>query len=106
MGGKTLGDRVKLALGITGIPAASADDVMNEAKSYTFGRRERVARRARWWWVRLLIGIALLSVAADVERPLSLFVVATVLGAIFVLSGLMGWYLHTRVFATDHEQPK
>lgn len=68
---KAIGERMKLYVGITGIPVASAEDVMGEARlpacrSYrSKDRVDRVARRARLRWVRLLIGVGLLCPASQ-----------------------------------------
>jgi hypothetical protein len=103
---KAFGERMKLYVGITGIPAASAEDVMREARTPTYrskGRGERVASRARWWWARLLVGVGLLCVAGLVRGPIEVTLLAGLLGALLVLSGVLEGYLHVRVFAKNQD---
>jgi fatty acid desaturase len=103
---QAFGERMKIHLGITGAPAASAEDVMREARSSTGGRRKvRVARRARWWWVTLILGLAILLIATTAVRGTVQVVVWTVAGALLVLVGIIEGYLHLRVFAKEEVSP-
>jgi uncharacterized membrane protein HdeD (DUF308 family) len=103
---------MKLYVGITGIPAASAEDVLREAgtpayRSYrSKDSVDRAARRARWWWLRLFIGIGLLCLTSPVRGPVALTVVWGLLGAILVLSGLVEGYLHVRFFAKKQDSSR
>ena len=96
---KAFGERIKLFVGVTGIPAASAEDVMREAQAPANGRKARVARRARWWWLRLVIGAVLLCFVSIVGEPIAISLILGFLGAVLVLSGVVAGYLHLRVFA-------
>jgi len=95
MNRKAFGERMKLYVGITGMPVASAEDVMREARSPAYGRKERVLRRARWWWARLLIGVGLLCLANLAGGPIEVAALAFA-GAVFVVSGVVEGYLHVR----------
>jgi adenylylsulfate kinase-like enzyme len=106
---KSFGERMKLYMGITGIPAASAGDVMREARTPAFrgyrsqDRVDRATRRAKWWWARLLVGAGVLSIASLVGLPIVLTVTMAILGALLVLSGLMEVYIHYRLSAKNQD---
>jgi hypothetical protein len=83
---RAFGERIKLFVGVTAIPAASVEDVMREAQAPANGRKARVATRAKWWWLRLLIGAVLLCLVSLVGGPIGITVILGFLGAILVLS--------------------
>jgi hypothetical protein len=110
---KAFGERMRLKVGITGTPAASAEDVLREAQSPPFYRNyrskdsvDRVVRRSRWWWLRLLIGVGLLCLTVLVGLPLAVAVVWGLLGALLVLSGVFGAYIHARLSAKKEDSFK
>ena len=79
---------------------------MREARSPTGGgRKVRVARRARWRWVTLILGLAILLIATTAVRGAVQVVVWTVAGALLVLVGIIEGYLHLRVFAKEEVSP-
>lgn len=92
---------MKLYLGITGTPAASAEDVMQEARSFAGARKGRVARRAKWWWITLLVGVGILLLATTAVKGPVLVVVWTLAGALLVLIGIVEGYLHLRVLGKE-----
>lgn len=106
MDDKTLGERIKLYVGITGIPAASSEDVMRKARTPTslrYPTKDRVARRAKWWWLRLLVGAWLLCLGILVGLPIVLAVTIALLGGLLVISGVMEGFLHYRLFANKQD---
>ena len=98
---KAFGERVKLYVGITGTPAASAEAVMREARTRPFYRSyrskddvDRLARRSKWWWLRLRNPC---GVANRIAATIAL------LGGLLVTSGFMEGFLHYRLFAKNRD---
>lgn len=67
---------------------------------------DRVVRRSRWWWLRLLIGIGLLCLTILLGGPVLLRLIYGVLGALLVLSGLMELYIHVKHPAAKRDRPR
>jgi hypothetical protein len=65
-----------------------------------------VSRRAKWWWVTLLIGVGALCLASLVWGPIEVAMVVAFLGAVLVLSALVEGYLHFWVFAKKQESSR
>jgi hypothetical protein len=106
---KAVGERIKLYVGITGIPAASSEDVMREARTPTYlghptkDRVDRVARRSEWWWLRLLVGAGMLCLGVLAGLPIVMAVTIALLGGLLVISGLIEGFLHYRLFAKKQD---
>jgi len=108
---KAFGERMNLYVGITGIPAASAEDVISEARMPAYRRYpskdrvDRVAKRSRWWWARLLIGVGLFCIASLAGLPIILAATIALLGGLLVISGVMEGYIHYRLSAKKQDSP-
>jgi hypothetical protein len=110
---KAFSERMKIQVGITGTPAASAEDVLREAQTPPFYRNyrskdsvDRVVRRSRWWWLRMLIGVGLLCLTVFVGLPLAVAMVWGLLGALLVFSGAFEAYIHARMSAKREDSSK